>query len=78
MTPIKRGTARRLGLSRSTYTVLATLRGNPLGPLRTVAAVGRTAARSFVMDAKGSAVHDTGVVITAGMVHDQRVQRAVA
>ena len=78
MDTIKRGTARRMGLSRSTYTVLATIDGNPLGSLRTVAAIGRTAARSFVVDAKGSAVHDTGVTISAGMIRDTRVPRAVA
>ena len=70
MTPIRKGTARRLGLRRGGFIVLAEITNTPKGTLRAVCTY--ASGRSFLVNAKGSAVHDTGIVIGAGQIRDER------
>lgn len=70
MTPIRPYTAKRLGLRRSRFIVVAEIVNTPKGTLRAVCT--DRSRRSFIVDAKGSAVHNSGAVIGAGQVKDER------
>lgn len=70
VTPIRKGTATRLGLRRDGFMVLAEITNTPKGTLRAVCTY--ASGRSFFVDARGSAVHDTGMVIGTGQIRDQR------
>lgn len=71
MSPIKQGTARRLGIrSAAEPLTLAHISGSPHGPLR---AVVTWMGRSFMVNAKGSAVRDAGFIVGSGQINDIRV-----
>lgn len=70
--PIKRGTARRLGLRAVPGTIrLAHISGAPEGDLWAVAGCN---GRSWIANARGSAVHQASVVIHRGMLNGMQVR----